>query len=166
MDLVFKWRRHYKRGAFSTESGEEASLLPVDLVPAAPAESACREGPSGREVCAYRRRTYTVEFKRRIVELALRPGASVARIARTHQLNDNLVFKWRDQYRRGTFRAVSGDEASLLPVKLIASEAPAQFDGREAVPGKMELWIGRARLSIQGGVDAQTLQTVLRCLVR
>ncbi|EFB1776624.1 TPA: transposase [Escherichia coli] len=29
-----------------------------------------------------------------MVKLALQPGASVARIAREHDINDNLLFKW------------------------------------------------------------------------
>ncbi|EPQ7544611.1 transposase, partial [Escherichia coli] len=37
----------------------------------------------------YRRSAYL-----RMVELASQPGASVARIAREHDINDNLLFKW------------------------------------------------------------------------
>ncbi len=40
------------------------------------------------------RKNYSNEFKLRMVELALQPGASVARIAREHDINDNLLFKW------------------------------------------------------------------------
>ncbi len=29
-----------------------------------------------------------------MVKLVLQPGASVARIAREHDINDNLLFKW------------------------------------------------------------------------
>ncbi|EKH2256244.1 transposase [Escherichia coli] len=29
-----------------------------------------------------------------MVKLVLQPGASVARIARVHDINDNLLFKW------------------------------------------------------------------------
>ena len=38
------------------------------------------------------RRTWSPEDKQRIVEEAIRPGASVAEIARRHGLNANLVF--------------------------------------------------------------------------
>ncbi|CTT23142.1 transposase [Escherichia coli] len=40
------------------------------------------------------RKNYSNEFKLRMVELASQPGASVARIAREHDINDNLLFKW------------------------------------------------------------------------
>ncbi len=35
------------------------------------------------------RKNYSNEFKLRMVELASQPGASVARIAREHDINDN-----------------------------------------------------------------------------
>ena len=41
------------------------------------------------------RRAWSAEEKRRIVAEAIRPGASVAEIARRHGLNANLVFAWR-----------------------------------------------------------------------
>ena len=39
-------------------------------------------------------RTFSNEFKLQMVKLASQPGASVARIAREHDINDNLLFKW------------------------------------------------------------------------
>ena len=41
------------------------------------------------------RRAWSAEEKRRIVEEAVVPGASVAEIARRHGVNANLVFTWR-----------------------------------------------------------------------
>jgi transposase len=49
-----------------------------------------------------RRREYTLEFKRRIVEETFVPGASVSMVARQHDVNDNMLFGWRKQYREGT----------------------------------------------------------------
>ncbi|EEU0575389.1 transposase [Escherichia coli] len=40
------------------------------------------------------RRSFSNEFKLQMVKLASQPGASVARIAREHDINDNLLFKW------------------------------------------------------------------------
>ncbi len=52
--------------------------------------------------------------KRLIVEQALEPGASVARVARAHGLNPNVVFNWRRLYSEGKagHRDGSTDEAS------------------------------------------------------
>jgi len=47
------------------------------------------------------RRQYPVELKRRVVEETFAPGASVSVVARRHDLNANLVFEWRNQYRKG-----------------------------------------------------------------
>ena len=47
------------------------------------------------------RRWRSVAEKRRIVELTLVPGASVALVARAHGVNANQVFKWRREFERG-----------------------------------------------------------------
>ncbi len=39
-----------------------------------------------------RNQRHSLEFKRRLVEQTLRPGVSVARIAREHGVNANQVF--------------------------------------------------------------------------
>jgi Transposase len=44
----------------------------------------------------------TAEEKLRIVEAALRHGASIARVAREHGVNANQVFEWRYEFRAGT----------------------------------------------------------------
>ena len=58
----------------------------------------------------------SVNEKRRIVELALEPGASVAAVARAEGVNANQVFEWRRTYLSG--KLIGGGEAftALLPV--------------------------------------------------
>ena len=41
------------------------------------------------------RRRWTAEDKRRIVEETRAPGASVSVVARRHDINANLLFKWK-----------------------------------------------------------------------
>ena len=48
-----------------------------------------------------KRRTWSLETRRRIVAEALAPGASVAAVARRHDLNANLIFKWLRRSREG-----------------------------------------------------------------
>lgn len=48
-----------------------------------------------------RRASYSREFKVRLAKQALQPGAIVARIAREHDINYNLLFKWKNQYEDG-----------------------------------------------------------------
>src|SRR5579871_954555 len=54
--------------------------------------------------------------RRQIVEETMKPGASVALVARAHDLNANQVFKWRRQYRQGRLEVDNAN--TLLPVKV------------------------------------------------
>jgi transposase len=47
-------------------------------------------------------RQWPIAKKCRIVEETFVPGASVSIVARRHDVNANLVFGWRKQYRQGT----------------------------------------------------------------
>ncbi len=51
------------------------------------------------------RRRWPIAEKRRIVELTLRPGASVGAIAREHGVHPTSVCHWRARYRCGTLDA-------------------------------------------------------------
>jgi transposase len=48
-----------------------------------------------------RRRRYTNEFKSRVVQSCNEPGQSVAGVARRHDLNANLLHKWRKRFKAG-----------------------------------------------------------------
>jgi transposase-like protein len=64
-------------------------------------------------------RQHSIEEKRRIVEETHVRGASVATVARRHQVNANQVFAWRQLYRRGLLEVTSSEATSpMLPVKL------------------------------------------------
>lgn len=49
------------------------------------------------------RTVYSNDFKLRMVELASRPDANVAQLAREHGVDNNLIFKWLP-YCAGLFR--------------------------------------------------------------
>ena len=66
----------------------------------------------------------SVAEKRRIVELTLVPGASVALVARAHGVNANQVFKWRRDFERGELSEPVSASASLLPVVLSGGDKP------------------------------------------
>src|ERR1700759_1187162 len=67
-----------------------------------------------------RRRRSEAE-KRKIVEEALQPGASVALVARRHDLNANVLFIWRRKYLKGQLGEAK-QPPGLIPVKMIAPE--------------------------------------------
>ena len=63
----------------------------------------------------------SVAEKRRIVELVLQPGVSVARVARAEGVNANQVFQWRREYRNGRLVEAEKSTTSLLPVVVSAT---------------------------------------------
>jgi transposase len=74
-----------------------------------------------RQAAPSKRQYRSLEEKLRIVQEALAEGASVARVARAHGVNANLVFNWCRLYRAGRLRRRS--EAALLPVRLEAESS-------------------------------------------
>jgi transposase len=51
------------------------------------------------------RRNYSAEFKAQVVAQCNEPGASVAKVAMSHGINDNLVHGWRKLAREATMPA-------------------------------------------------------------
>jgi transposase-like protein len=55
---------------------------------------------SAANVEGRKRQRPRIAEKRRIAELAMLPGASVAGVARQHGVNANMVHHWRNLYRQ------------------------------------------------------------------
>ena len=112
----------------------------------------------------------TAEEKRRIVELTLVPGASIARVARENGVNVNQVFQWRYEFRKGTGWAAGRTRTEFLPVTL-ASE-PDTVATPEATPtadcsGSIHIELpGRGLITIENGVDPALVRAVLGSLLR
>ena len=68
-----------------------------------------------------KQRRRTIKERRDIVEETLVPGASVARVARRHDVNANQVFYWRKLYREE--RLGISIATPLLPVR-VKTERP------------------------------------------
>src|SRR3954470_2543328 len=64
------------------------------------------------------RRFRSKQERRQIVEETLKPGASVSRVARAHDVNANQLFRWRREYRKGLLERAPGQATALLPVKI------------------------------------------------
>ena len=77
-----------------------------------------------------RRRRWTEEEKRRIVAESEAPGSSVSRVARCHDLNANMLFTWRRNFRQREAGADVG-QAAFIPA-IIAMDAVGA--GQPAVP--------------------------------
>jgi transposase len=122
------------------------------------------EGASGR------RRYWTTEEKRRIVEQTLSSKSSVAIVAREHGVNANQVFYWRKLYRAGQLGSDGRAEqpVRLLPVS-VSDERPAQSGPEEATSPASGVTIniefpGRTLVSVEGVVDADIVRTVVETL--
>lgn len=63
------------------------------------------------------RPNFPLKFKISLAEKSLQPGANVAQLAREHGINDNLLFNWRNFYKR-EFLCSRDDSSLLLPVTL------------------------------------------------
>jgi transposase len=63
------------------------------------------------------RRSWSRDEKRRIVDEAFRPGASVADVARRHGLNANLVFNWRKAAWAAVGPPASAEASTAAPVR-------------------------------------------------
>jgi transposase len=116
------------------------------------------------------RRWRSVAEKRRIVELTLDPGASVALVARANGVNANQVFGWRRAFERGEL-VEPATSTALLPVTLSASgetaiatrEAGAQEQPTAGGAIHIE-FPGRATISVEYGADPALLRSILEIL--
>ena len=115
------------------------------------------------------RTRWSVAEKRRIVELTLEPGASVAGVVQSEGVNANQVFAWRRLYRAGKLSDGEAPSTALLPVVVShqgeIEEAPPKEQPQAAVCGSIHIeFPGRALISVESGADARLLRTVLESL--
>jgi transposase len=116
-----------------------------------------------------RRRLWTAEEKRRIVEQTLSSDSSVAVVARQHGVNANQVFYWRKLYRAGELGKNEQPEGmQLLPVS-VSDEEPSQTAPEQNTPAASGVSInieipGRALVSVEGAVDAAIVRAVVESL--
>ena len=121
-----------------------------------------------------RRRRYTDADKRRLVAEAFRPGAVVIEVARRHQVDESLLYRWRRLAAQGLLTA---GQPSFVPVQVapeMASPAagPAEPSAAaaealaEPAPGVIEIELPRgSRVRIIGAAEPATVAAALRALV-
>src|ERR1700739_4299838 len=118
------------------------------------------EASFGRRV----RRWGSVSEKREIVQLTLKPGASVAEVARAHGVNANQVFKWRRAFERGE---LSEPSVALIPVTVTSREDECRPTEEAARPVQGTIHIefpGRAVISVESGADSSLVRSILESL--
>ena len=98
-----------------------------------------------------------------IIAPARRPG----RRPSEHDVNANLVFRWRQRYQEGLFGPIS-QSATLLPVQVIEAliDLPQVIQSAPECHSVIVVEAGKAKLRITGTPDLPTLQLILQQLLR
>jgi transposase len=119
------------------------------------------------------RRSFTLAYKLDIVKQCSEPGVSVAAIALQNRLNANLLRRWIVQQHRTSLASMKRRQPAMLPVTIEASPPPAPMDAADAAskrkrtaPASIEVEVYGARIHLRGGVDAESLRTVLDVLAQ
>jgi len=111
----------------------------------------------------------TVSEKRRIVELTLQPGMSVARVAQAEGVNSHQVFQWRRAYRQGGLDETGSGSPALLPVVVAerGKKAIGPGEGRASAPSAGAIHIdlpGGVSIRVERGADLGLLQALIERL--
>lgn len=131
-----------------------------------------------RESGGRRRRQWSEEDKARLITECEAPGASVSMVARRYDVNTNLLFTWRRQFRD---RQNGAGEVCFVPA-VIAPQAPAA-DRPAALPvepqplpagdapsrpsSRIEIVLGESRrIIVDEEVSAAALARVIGVLER
>jgi transposase len=107
----------------------------------------------------------------------MQSGASVARVAREHGVNANMVHYWRNLYRQGRLGEKLTDSIRLLPVRVSESagspavESVTKLSSTPALlpataAGSIYIEFAKIHLRIESGADAALLRVVLESLQR
>jgi transposase len=138
-----------------------------------------------------RRRRWTAEEKRRIVDETRAPGSSVSVVARRHDINANLLFKWKRLEEAGVPDRPLLEGPELVPIGVVGraddggpvllARTPGVADGErhlgsaetrrssglESRVGVIEIDLpDGARLRVDAFVDGRALARVLGALKR
>lgn len=110
-----------------------------------------------------RRRSWSRDEKRRIVDETLEDGTSLAEVARRHDLNANQLFTWRRQF--GVEAAGLKDVAPILPVTIALETAVEEPDPGSS--GQIEIVLADGyRILVWSDVETAALMRVLKALSR
>lgn len=124
------------------------------------------------------RRDYTLAYKIQVIKETMVRGVSVSVVARRHNINSNVLFRWRAMYRRGELRDVQAPlpaaEASdgFIALGVVGkdgrlvkpSEDGAQSTSSGAAPAGSVVEIelaGGIKLRFDASIAAEDLRRVL-----
>ena len=118
--------------------------------------------PEATKLPRRKRRSWTLEEKRRIVDESLMDGASIAEIARRHDLNANQLFTWRRQF--GFELDTASVVTTILPVTITPE---CEMETGSGGGSQMEIVLaGDDRIIVWADVQTAALTRVLKALAR
>ncbi len=92
------------------------------------------------------RRRYGAQFKAMVLAQCDEPGASVAQVAMSHGINDNVVHRWRQLAREGKVAVARQSEFIALPLPMpLPMPAPA---AAAAAPSNISVELRRGSVSM------------------
>jgi transposase-like protein len=126
--------------------------------------------PSARSAPPGARRRFSEADKRRIVEEAERPGASVSGVARRYGITARLLFRWKQE-----LAPAAKTKTTFLPVTITdapeqSAEAPPSLPGpapvivERSAPGIEVELIGGRRVRFERDVDPETVRRLVSLL--
>ena len=115
-------------------------------------------GSAGRK-----RRWRSAEERRTIAEASLQPGTSAREVAERYGVHPSQIGKWRRLYRKGGLESTPAP--GMLAVRVTddfqADQTSRSLKSKVNGLGMIHIEFARARVSIEGIVDAAVLQVVL-----
>jgi transposase len=118
------------------------------------------DGPPGLR---RKRRSWSLDEKRRIVDESLEDGASIAEVARRHDLNTNQLFTWRRQF--GLEPTAPRELPPILPVT-ITPDTTTDYSAPGST-GQMQIVLAEGdRIIVWADVETAALSRVVKALRR
>jgi transposase len=110
-----------------------------------------------------RRRRHSLAFKGQVLAEVLAGQESVSVIARRHDINANLLFKWKRLCLGAG--ADSGQQTNMVPIQV--ADTPHEPVPGPMSPRRIDIVLGTDRwITVHGEVSRDALQTTLEALTR
>ena len=124
-------------------------------------------GQADTKQAGAKRRRWSAEFKRELVAATLESGSSVALVARRHDLNANLLFRWRRELMAAPPAAVGLVPVEVTPAPPSGPLIEAGLSAAKREPGRIEITLaGGVRVKIEGAADPAAVAAVLGAMMK
>src|ERR1700675_4231000 len=102
-----------------------------------------------------RNRRYSRAFKRKVVKESLLSGASVSVVARRHDINSNIVFRWRKEFREAGHDREVQSKRGLADSGFVEVDLVGDARGVRLLPAPRDLGGGNVKAA-RPGADGKT----------